>query len=46
VTKPVTNPFTKPRRCLKKKTRYVVKRSHGKRKKVKKVVCVKWAKRR
>lgn len=46
VSKPGTKPVTKPRRCLKKKTRYVVKRSHGKRKKVKKVVCVKWAKRR
>ena len=28
--------------CAKKKTRYVVKKVHGKRKKVKKLVCVKW----
>jgi chitodextrinase len=45
LTTPVTAKPVKKPRC-KKKVRYVVKKIHGKRKKVKKVVCVKPAKRR
>ena len=41
-TTPVVNKPVTKRVCAKKKTRYVVKKVHGKRKKAKKLVCVKW----
>jgi PKD repeat protein len=45
VTTPVVNRPVRRLVCVKKKTRYVVKKVHGKRKKVKKVVCGRKARR-